>query len=95
MDMNDDLIDEVIRELDPQLIPSEYIFMAKITDIHGITKIVDGAELERLMKSPDGKNIVSARATFDSRKIKRALLAELNAIWHEVDELYFQKNKDI
>ena len=84
-----DILDDIISRLDPEEIPAEYIVMAKVTDYEGNEKIIKGAELEEFMKQPY-QDAQEVRVVLDVRKIRKAIIAEVNAVYDEVNALFLK-----
>lgn len=83
---NTDIIDEIIRQIDPERIPSEYIIMAKICLADGREAIVPGDELEQMMEKY-GDEVQDVRVILDVRKIRLAIIEKTNQIFAEVNAI--------
>jgi hypothetical protein len=80
MDAND-ILDEIISGLQPEDVTAEFIVMAKIVDVYGVEKILRGEELRKFLENPDRPEMTEARVILDVRKIKTAILREVNAFF--------------
>lgn len=83
-----EIIDEIINKLDPEDVPIEYIVMAKITDFQGNERIVRGKELSDLLRNPDLHQIAEARVILNVKKIRKAILDEINAVFDAVNRAF-------
>jgi hypothetical protein len=88
-----DIVDDIINRLDPEQIPAEYIVMAKITDLNGNEKIISGDDLVAFMKSPFDY-AAEARIILNIQKIRKAIIAEVNAVYDEVNLRYSSEFPD-
>lgn len=80
------VLDEIINAIEPEEVPVEYIIMARVTDFDGNERIIRGAEIEALMSDQSRDHrIADARIILNVRKIKRALMDEVNRIYDEVN----------
>lgn len=86
--MTTDVIEELISRLDPEDVPLEYIVMAKIVDFQGVEKILRGDELETMMRNPELYSISEARVILNVKKMRRAVIAEVDYIYDEVNRLF-------
>ena len=82
-----DVLDDIISRLDPEDVPPEFIVMAKITDFQGSVKLVKGKELEEMMKHPELYQIAEARVVLNVKKMRKAIMTEVNYIYDEVNML--------
>ena len=85
-----DILDDIISRLDPEEIPAEYIVMAKITDLDGNEKIIKGEELKEFMTKPF-EFASEARIILDIRKIRKAIIEEVNRVYDEVEARFLAK----
>lgn len=83
-----DILNEIIKGIDPIEVPVEYIVMAQITDINGIERFVKGDEFRKIIPNPREHQIVEARVILNIRKIKQAILKEVNDIYSEVNNRF-------
>jgi hypothetical protein len=88
-----DIVDDIINRLDPEQIPAEYIVMAKITDLNGNEKTISGDDLVEFMKSPFDY-AAEARIILNIQKIRKAIIAEVNAVYDEVNLRYSSEFPD-
>lgn len=82
-----DIVDEIIREVEPEQVPSQYIIMAKIKSFSGEETIVRGPELEAFLKDPQASYIAEARVIFNVKAMRRAVIAEVESVFEEVTRL--------
>lgn len=80
-----DILDDIISKLEPEDVPVEFIIAAKITDMNGEERIIKGAELEHVLHNPKQYPIAEARILFNVRKIRKAIVTEVNAIYDAVN----------
>jgi hypothetical protein len=80
-------LDELISNLDPEQVPLKFIVMAKVTDFHGVERIIKGEELELMMEHPEQFEIAEARVILDVRKIRNAIIDEVNFAYDEVNRV--------
>lgn len=85
-----DILDDIISRLDPEEIPADYIVMAKLTDFDGNERIIRGEELREFMQSPF-EHAAEARIILDVRKIRKAIVEEVNWVYDEVNKLFSAK----
>jgi hypothetical protein len=83
-----DILDEIISGLQPEDVPAEFIIMAKVTDYNGIEKIIRGKDLADFLANPDRPDMAEARVILDVRKIKMAILAEVNEFFRSLQNPY-------
>jgi hypothetical protein len=80
------ILNEIINAIEPEEVPVEYIIMARVTDFDGNERIIRGAEIETLLSArADDPRIADARIILNVRKIKKAILDEVNRIYDEVN----------
>lgn len=70
--ISSDIIDEIISNLSPDSVPSEFVVSAKLTMIDGTDLVIDGHELEETLKN-NRQNIHSYRVILDVRKIHQCI----------------------
>lgn len=90
--ITNDLLDDIIARLDPEFIPAEFIIMARYVDRYGVEKIVRGVELERFLL--DRTDAHSARVILDTRKIKKAIIADVTATMETADRMFRESDMD-
>lgn len=83
-----DILNDIISGIDPVEVPVEYIVMAQITDLQGVERFVKGDEFRRMMPNPELYQIAEARVILNVRKIKKAIVKEVNAIYDEVNRRF-------
>ena len=66
--------------------------MAKIIDFHGVEHIYRGEEMLHVLKYPELYNIAEARIVLNVRKIKNAIIGEVNHIYDEVNRRYVKRS---
>ena len=88
-----DVLDDLIRNLDPEDVPIEFIVMAKVTDFDGNERIVRGEELEAVIRDPDLQQVAEIRVIYNVKKMRRAMTDEVSAVYDEVARLLQQKIK--
>jgi hypothetical protein len=86
-----DVLDDLIRNLDPEDVPIEFIVMAKVTDFEGNERIVKGDDLEKIIREPELQHVAEVRVIYNVKKMRRAIMEEVNAVYDEVQRL-FQAN---
>lgn len=89
-----DVLDEIIARLEPEDVPSEFIVMAKITDFNGVERIIKGSELEEMTRNPEKFHIAEARVVLNVKKIKKAIINEVNYLYDEVNRLFNMRDLD-
>lgn len=75
-----DILDEIINHLDPELIPTEFIVMAKVRTYDGREAIVTGPELEDFM-SQNEDQIADVRVILNVRSIRNRILETTEEIF--------------
>ena len=82
-----EIIDEIIGEVDPDLIPLEFIMHARVMDKRGRETLLDGKDLEAFMSKPVNTSIddVSAASIIlDVRKMRKQAFVEINAFFEHL-----------
>lgn len=74
-----DILDEIIDQLAPEKIPTEFILMAKVRFYDGMESIVSGEELERLMDTKSDQ-VADVRVILDVKRVRHVIVTETNAI---------------
>ncbi|RYD63178.1 MAG: hypothetical protein EOP83_12815 [Verrucomicrobiaceae bacterium] len=82
----------MIRQIDPEHVPVQYIIMAKIKDFSGEERIVRGEELVAFMKDPQASHIAEARVIFNVKKMRKDIIAEVEGVFGEVNRLLLQSS---
>jgi hypothetical protein len=83
MDMND-ILDEIISGLQPEDVPVEYITMARVMDYDGNEKILKGKALADFLNDPDRPKMAEAHIILNVRKIKLAIMMEVNGFFKTI-----------
>jgi hypothetical protein len=76
-ELNHEELDEILREVEPDHIPAEFIQGARITTAQGRTRVIDSEELEEIMSdesSLESLGIIEVRVILDMVGIKRSIL---------------------
>lgn len=68
-----DILDEIINHLDPELIPTEFIVMAKVRTYDGNEAILTGPELDEYM-DVHSDQIADVRVILDVRRIRNVII---------------------
>lgn len=79
--MRPDALDEIISQLTPEEVPTEFIVIAKVTTMTGEENFLTGEELEIIMENPEQYGIAETRIILDVHRIRKAII-------DEVDELF-------
>lgn len=69
-------LDEMLSQVEPDHIPSEYVEGARVTTSKGFSRIIDTDELEELMQDEltlEAMDIVEVRLILNMGDIKRAI----------------------
>ena len=94
-----DLFAEIIQNIDPEIIPAEFIILAKVTDNNGKDFTLSGQELAKMMQGPERQNLSQVKVIMNVQKIRNAISARMTAIYMEMDrkiaEAAESKNNDI
>jgi hypothetical protein len=87
--MRPDLLDELVAELDPALVPPEFIIRATYQTRDGVEHTVDGNALANMLREGGGvlRGVHDARVTIDVRAIKQAMMADVVACYERVNRL--------
>jgi hypothetical protein len=88
-----DVLDDLIRNLDPEDVPLEFIVMAKVTDFDNRERIVKGEELEEIIRAPELQHVKEVRVIYNVKKMRKAITDEINAVYDEVSRRLLQKIK--
>lgn len=81
-----DIIDEIIDQLSPEMIPTEFILMAKVRTYDGAEHILTGEEFEQIMATRSA-DVADVRVILDVKRIRRVIITETNAIIAEARSL--------
>ncbi len=76
------MINDIISRLQPEDVPASFMLMATIIDFNGVERTLRGKELEDFLADPDHMNAMEARVILDVRKIRLAIIADINAFFH-------------
>ncbi len=81
------VLDDIIKGIEPKEVPVEYIIMACVTDHEGNERIVrSSSEIEDLLRDFSyDSNIADARIILNVRKIKKAIIDEVNRIYDDAN----------
>jgi hypothetical protein len=88
--MRHDLFDNIIRNIDVDEVPLEFIIMAKVTSMDGSEHIVRGPELAKVIRGPERNRLRGFNVILDVRKIRNAVISGVNEIYDGMNRL--QKN---
>lgn len=86
MNQKPDILDEIINHLDPELIPTEYIILAKVRTYDGAEHIVKRDEYEDFM-TVHSDTVINVQVILDVRMIRQEILD----ITDEIFELASQR----
>ena len=79
MNQRPDILDEIITQLDPENIPTEFIIMAKVRTYDGGEIIVDGTEFDDYMMN-NADQVANVQVVFNVRRIRERVLDTTNEI---------------
>lgn len=83
--VDENLIEEIIGSLDPDLLPWIYIDLAFITGLDGIEREVTGSELYSLLNHPSlDKVALSVQVLMDRKKLKQDIVNAISEFWDDV-----------
>ena len=90
------ILDEVISGLQPEDVPAIYIITVTIIYLNGSKRIIRGKELTEFLRDPDRENIAESRFVLDVRKIRAAIMADVNDFFDDLNQrvLAFNDNDD-
>lgn len=77
-----DILDEIINQLDPELIPSEFVVMAKIRTFDGMESILSGVDMEAFM-TENSDQIAEIRVILNVKLIRSTILEITDKIFAE------------
>ena len=80
MNINE-ILDEIISGLQPEDVPVEFMTMAKITGFDGVERTLRGKELSKFLTDRDRPDMAEAKVFLNVRKIKMAILTEVDAFF--------------
>lgn len=86
-----DIIDDIVADLDPKLIPSEFISSVAIIGNDGKERFIPNHEIPRFKNDPNSflaDSTGEVRAVFDATAIKKAIRDEIEYVTTEVDRLF-------
>lgn len=83
-EMNEDLVEEIISSLDPDLVPWIYIDLAFVTGLDGVEREVQGEELYSILNHPAlDKVALSVQVLMDRKKLKNDITNAIEDFWKE------------
>jgi len=81
-EMDENLIEEIITSLDPDLVPWIYIDLAFITGLDGVEREVHGKELSVLLNHPSLEKIaLSVQVLMDRKRLKEDITTAISDFW--------------
>lgn len=69
MNQRPDILDEIITQLDPDHIPTEFIIMAKVRTFDGGEDIVNGEDFDDYMVT-NAEHVANIQVVFNVRRIR-------------------------
>lgn len=85
MNQKPDILDEIINHLDPELIPTEYIILAKVRTYDGMETIVKREEYDQYME--DNSDLVAnVQVILDVRLIRQQILEITTDIFEQASQ---------
>jgi hypothetical protein len=85
--MRHDLFNDIMENIDVDLVPLEFIILAKVIGLDGSERLVRGAELSTVIRGPNRNKIAGFNVILDVRKIRSAVDLAVNEIYDEVNRL--------
>jgi hypothetical protein len=89
--MTTDVIEDIISLANPELVPLDYIVMAKVVDFKGEEMIIRGEELRAMMNDSSRNGIAEARVILNVKKMRQDLIQEIDSIYEEVNKMFNMK----
>lgn len=80
-----DILDEIINQLDPEMIPTEFIVMAKVRTYDGMESIITGDELEAFM-TDRADDVADVRVILNIRGIRTQILEITEDIFNQASK---------
>jgi hypothetical protein len=74
MNQRPDILDEIITQLDPENIPSEFIIMAKVRTYDGGETIVNGGDEFDDYMTQNADQVANVQVVFNVRRIRERVL---------------------
>jgi hypothetical protein len=87
----DEAFNDVIHNLRPEWVPSEFIISIKYTDRYGIDHVLFGAELLPFMANPQHLHGREAQIMLDITKLRRFLHLKVIDFFVDLNELIAHK----
>jgi len=78
-----DILDEIIDQIEPEVVPPEFIIMAKIRTEDGKEFVITGEELQDALASQKF-DIVDIRVILNVKRIREMVIETTNNIFREV-----------
>jgi hypothetical protein len=91
MNIND-MLDEYIKNIDPEQVPLEYIKSLIITDFTGSRTTLTGDRMARFIADPSSETVAEAKVVLDIHKMKKDVIHELADIYDEIERRYNMRN---
>lgn len=85
MNQKPDILDEIINHLDPELIPTEYIILAKVRTYDGMETIVKREEYDQYMED-NSDMVANVQVILDVRLIRQQILEITNDIFEQASQ---------
>jgi hypothetical protein len=83
-EMNENLVEDIISSLDPDLLPWIYIDLAFVTGLDGIEREVQGNELYTLLNHPAlDKVALGIQVLMDRKRLKYDISHAIDEFWEE------------
>jgi hypothetical protein len=85
MNQKPDILDEIINHLDPELIPTEYIILAKVRTYDGMETIVKREEYDQYMED-HSELVANVQVILDVRLIRQQILEITTDIFEKASQ---------
>jgi len=85
MNINE-ILDEIIAGLQPEDVSVEFIVLAKVTDFEGIERTLKGKDLVKFLNDPNRPEMAEAKVFLNVRKIKMAILTEVDSFFKYLEK---------
>lgn len=84
-EMDENLVEEIVSSLDPDLIPWNYIDLAFVTGLDGIEREVHGSELYSLLNHPALDTVaLSVQVLMDRKRLMLDISTAISDFWDDV-----------
>lgn len=79
------LLDDIIKNVEAEYVPSSFIVQATIVQLNGVEKIIHGKELQDFLANRQKHRVVETRVVIDVPRMRHAIAAEIEDFFSSLD----------